>query len=101
MNDDTRPINTVEPHSKEVYPVPREVCPNIVPITEPNPMKHPSIQKNATKHKRKFFTFKAVPRFEQKSTCLASCMATKLGGNSGFALMRKKSGTVMQVIHTF
>lgn len=101
VNDATRPISTVNPHSIEVCPVPREVCPNIVPITEPNPINDPSIQKNATKHKLKFFTFRAVLRFEQKSTFLASCMATKLGGNSGLALIKKKSGTVMQVIQTF
>lgn len=47
-NDDIRPKRTVVPLKSDVYPVPRTVAPKIVPMTEPNPIKLPSIQKNAS-----------------------------------------------------
>ena len=48
VNDEIKPTKTQHPHSKEVYPVPKSVEPKIVPMTEPKPMKLPSMQKKAT-----------------------------------------------------
>lgn len=80
VNDEMRPNSTVAPHRSEVYPAPSDVSPKIVPRTEPNPIKLPSMQKNATRINLKFLICKAVFKFEQKSTFFASYIATILGG---------------------
>lgn len=54
MNEDIIPKSTVMPQTREVIPVPSVVSPKIVPRQDPNPMKPPSMQKNATKRITKF-----------------------------------------------
>jgi len=52
VKDETKPTKTQHPQSKEVYPVPKSVEPKIVPMTEPKPMKLPSMQKKAASEYR-------------------------------------------------
>jgi hypothetical protein len=70
-------------------------------MIDPNPTKLPSTQKNVIRSNMKFFIFKASTKLVTKLARFCSCIATRLGGFFGFSRMMKKSGTVMQVIHTF
>lgn len=101
MNEATSPNSTVTPHNSEVSPVPNNVYPKIVPRTDPNAIKLPSIQKNATSKSTKFFDFNASLKLTIKVVFFCSCIATRLGGYFGFSRITKNSGTVIQVIHTF
>lgn len=80
MNDDMIPNNTVTPQTSEVRPAPRLVSPKIVPRHEPNPMKPPSMQKNAISSKTKFLFYSDSFMLAKNLIFLGSCMATILGG---------------------
>jgi hypothetical protein len=100
-NDATSPNKTVTPHSREVSPVPNSVWPKIVPRTDPNPIKLPSMQKKAMSKIIKFLDLSASLKFTINVVFFGSCIATKLGGNFGFSRMIKKRGTVILVIQMF
>ncbi len=101
MNDATMPSNTVTPQTSEVRPEPRLVSPKIVPRHDPNPMKPPSMQKNASSSRTKFLFCNASFMLTRNLIFLGSYIATKLGGCVGFARIRRNSGIAMHVTQKF